>query len=111
MFYGLKNVSRTPGRTSPVKIPASWKKIKLCRRAYFCAVVLFIELQFNEFKSFSMNSGGSASVSFEVNFTRISWTSILTLQLALEQRTFLGSRGMFDEAGCSNVDDDHCKLE
>ena len=61
--------------------------------------------------SFSMNSDGNASVSFKVKFTRISWTSILTLQLALEQRTFLGSRGVFDEAGCSNIDYDHCKLE
>lgn len=48
-----------------------------------------------------MNSSGNASVSFKLRFTSILWGSVLTLQLALENGTFLGSHGVFDEAGCS----------
>ena len=56
-------------------------------------------------------SGGNTSVSFELKFTSISWQTMLALQLALENGTFLGSRGVFDEAGCRSLNDVICKLE
>ena len=56
-------------------------------------------------------SGGNTSVSFELKFTSISWQTMLALQLALENSTFLGSRGVFDEAGCRSLNDIICKLE
>ena len=57
------------------------------------------------------SSGGSVSVSFELKFTSISWQTMLALQLALENGTFLGSHGVFDEADCSSLNDIICKLE
>lgn len=35
---------------------------------------------------------------------------MLTLQLAMENGTFLESPGFLDEASCENKDDDNCKL-
>ena len=59
---------------------------------------------------FFTNSDGTAAVSFTLKFTRITWQSVLTLQLAMENGAFLESPGFLDEVSCENEDDDNCKL-
>ena len=43
-------------------------------------------------------------MSFKLQFRHMTWQTMLKLQLALENGTFLGSRGVMDENGCSSDD-------
>ena len=56
-----------------------------------------------------MNSNGNAAVSFTLKFKRVIWTSVLSLQLAVESGIFFGSPGFLDERSCENKDNDNCK--
>ncbi|XP_074632381.1 uncharacterized protein LOC141890705 isoform X2 [Acropora palmata] len=67
---------------------------------------------FMEIKNTSIsNSGGNVSVTFTMKFTQVrSWKSMLLLNLALENRTILGSYGVFNETGCSGEDHFICQV-
>ena len=59
----------------------------------------------------SDDSATVVSFTLEFNRTQDLWESILTLQLAMENGTLLGSPGVFDEDSCQNIDDSHCEYE